>query len=55
MMKRPRLHRPVYLSLLAITGLLFLSYFPLAKIRAANAGAANTITSSAATIIFLMD
>ena len=45
MMKRPRLRRPFYVSLLAIAGLLFLSYFPLARIRAANAGA--TILPSA--------
>ena len=45
MMKSLRLPRPFYLSLLAIAGLLFLSYFPLAKIRAANAGA--TILPSA--------
>lgn len=45
MMKRPRLPRSFYVSLLAIAGLLFLSYFPLARIRAANAGA--TILPSA--------
>lgn len=45
MMQRPRLNRPVYVTLLAIAGLLVLSYFPLARIRAANAGA--TILPSA--------
>jgi hypothetical protein len=39
-LKRLRLSRPFCLSLLAITGLLVLSYFPLTRIRAANAGAA---------------
>jgi hypothetical protein len=39
MMKRPRLTRPFYLTLLAILGLLLVSYFPLTRIRAANAGA----------------
>ena len=39
MMKRPRLSRSVCVSVLAIAGLLVLSYFPLSKTRAANAGA----------------
>jgi hypothetical protein len=39
MMLRPRLSRFVYFTLLAIAGLLVLSYFPLSRIRAANAGA----------------
>ena len=39
MMKRLRLNRPFCLTVLAITGLLFLSYFPLANIRAASSGA----------------
>ncbi len=37
MMMRPRLNRPVYLSLLAIGTLLVLSYFPLSTAQAANA------------------
>jgi hypothetical protein len=45
MMKRPRLSRPFCVSMLAIAGLLVLSYFPLSRIRAANAGA--TILPSA--------
>jgi hypothetical protein len=45
MMKRPRLRHPYYICLLAIAGLLFLAYFPLARIRAANARA--TILPSA--------
>jgi predicted outer membrane repeat protein len=45
MMKRARLSRPFCVSLLAIAGLLAISYFPLSKIRAANAGA--TILPSA--------
>jgi hypothetical protein len=46
MMKRPRLHGSVFFSLLvAIAVLLALSYFPLSRIRAANAGA--TILRSA--------
>ena len=44
MMKRPRLDRPVCVSLLAIAGLLVLSFFPVSRIRA-NAGA--TILPSA--------
>jgi hypothetical protein len=43
--KRRRLSRSLYLSVLAIASLFFLSYFPLAGIRAANAGA--TILPSA--------
>jgi hypothetical protein len=39
MKKRPRLRHPYSVCLLAIAGLLFLAYFPLARIRAANAGA----------------
>jgi hypothetical protein len=39
MMLRPRLNRYFYLGLLALTCLLVLSYFPLARIRAANLGA----------------
>ena len=46
MMQRPRLNRSFYLTLLAISGLVALSYFPLSSIRAANAGA--TILPSAA-------
>jgi hypothetical protein len=45
MMKRPRLRRYFCVSMLAIAGLLVLSYFPLSRIRAANAGA--TILPSA--------
>jgi hypothetical protein len=45
MMKRPRLSRPLCVSILALAGLLVLSYFPLSRIRAANAGA--TILPSA--------
>ena len=44
MMKRPRLSRPFCVSMLALAGLLVLSYFPLSRIRA-NAGA--TILPSA--------
>ena len=36
MMKRPRLHRSFYVGMIAIAGLLTLSYFPLSRIRAAN-------------------
>ena len=39
MMKRPRLNRPFCLTLLAISVLLALTYFPLTNIRAANSGA----------------
>jgi len=39
MTMRPRLSRPVCVSMLALAGLLILSYFPLSRIRAANAGA----------------
>ena len=46
MMQRLRLSRPICVSVLAIAGLLLLSYFPLSRIRAANAGA--TILPSAA-------
>ncbi len=45
MMKCFRLRRPVYVGLLAVAGLFFLSYFPLAKIWAAKEGA--TILPSA--------
>lgn len=45
MMKRPRLSRPFCVSMLALAGLLVFSYFPLSRIRAANAGA--TILPSA--------
>jgi hypothetical protein len=45
MMKRPRLSRPFCVSMLAIAGLLVLSYFPLSRIRAANVRA--TILPSA--------
>jgi len=45
MMKRPRLNRPLCVSMLAIAGLVVLSYFPLSRIRAANVGA--TILPSA--------
>jgi Abnormal spindle-like microcephaly-assoc'd, ASPM-SPD-2-Hydin len=38
-MKCPRLNRPLCLALLAVTGVLVLSYFPLSRIRAANSGA----------------
>jgi Divergent InlB B-repeat domain/Abnormal spindle-like microcephaly-assoc'd, ASPM-SPD-2-Hydin len=44
-MKRPRLSRPFTFTLVALAGLIALSYFPLARIRAANAGA--TILPSA--------
>jgi len=39
MTMRPRLSRPFCVSMLALAGLLILSYFPLSRIRAANAGA----------------
>jgi len=42
---RPRLRRPFCVSMLAVAGLLVVSYFPLSGIRAANAGA--TILTSA--------
>src|ERR1700722_17826274 len=45
MMKRPRLSRPFTFTLVALAGLIALSYFPLARIRAANDGA--TILPSA--------
>jgi hypothetical protein len=45
MMKYLRLSRPFQFTLLAIAGLIVLSYFPLARTRAANAGA--TILPSA--------
>src|SRR5271170_1185698 len=43
---RPRVTRPIYLTLLAIAGLVTLSYFPLARTRAGNVGA--TIVPSSA-------
>jgi|HubBroStandDraft_1064217.scaffolds.fasta_scaffold00113_18 predicted outer membrane repeat protein len=39
MMKRPRLSRSFCVSMLALAGLLALTYFPVKRIRAANAGA----------------
>jgi hypothetical protein len=45
MIKRARLSRPFCVSMLALAGLLIFSYFPLSRIRAANAGA--TILRSA--------
>src|ERR1700733_8605222 len=38
-MMRPRLSRPFTFTLVALAGLIALSYFPLARIRAANVGA----------------
>ena len=45
MTKRPRLSRPFCVSMLALAGLLVVSYFPLSRIRAANTG--TTILPSA--------
>jgi hypothetical protein len=39
MTQRPRVSRPIYVSMAALAALLVISYFPLSAIRAANSGA----------------